>query len=719
MNHSIRAAWRGCGWAAALAAATALMAVAGPGIQAASAARVTSGTPDLWPTLSSFRQLVIANLQGATADQTLAATTLEGAYNAQQRSDRLYIEQRPEDATWLATGALGSQASQTTLASGGASAAVLADLLADYGPLVKGAIITNASDPDTINLATTMAGIDDAMVATPGQLPMLQADGIPVLYSFASQPFASPTAAYQWGVDNLLPLTNDQDLVILNPGDAGGVRDYAVATRSFVFYLTSTDSSEAPLMQQIMQSRSPNTPILGYIANEGPDVAFLSSLGHFLNASDFWDNGSDWAAVSAPAGLSQPAPAAVAARPGTAYVSFVVSDGDNAQYVLGRMFDVWHDPDFGTVPEGWTLPPGMIDYAPSMMQWFYQNRPGTSELISGPSGVGYATAETGGNLTQFAQLSGAFMRRDDMSTVDYWGSPSALSPYASAAGIPDISYAGPLAFSQDGTTAAIGQTSGYTDPASAVLQTMEQDTVLEMAASPGSPVYLEPLVDAWNLAPQDVLAIAQNYTTWAQAQGEHVVFLTPGELAATQQDAANGTGKKLPDTNAEAVTGDSLLALPSAGQLTGYVTPTPTGPNLLSNPSGQNGTSGWSSSAGTLSAGTQDGGPALQWVFGQTQDSQQWANTYPAVQGGLRYTFSVQVSGSGQVFLDVYNGSADLQSPAIQLTSGWQTLTWTTTLPTGISTSQNCSAPQLQVREDGAGPVDVWIRNATVQQSST
>jgi GxGYxY sequence motif in domain of unknown function N-terminal/GxGYxYP putative glycoside hydrolase C-terminal domain len=687
---------------------------------AASTAKPASSTPDLWPTLSPFRHLVTADMQGATADQTLAATTLEGAYNAQQRPDRLYIEQRPADSTWLATGALGSRSGQTPLAtSGSGPAAVLDALLADYGPLIKGAVVTNANDPDTINLATTMAGIDDAMVATPAQVPMLQAHGIPVLYTFARQSFSSPTAAYQWEVDNLLPLTNDKDLVLLNPTVAGGIRDEAVATGSFVFFLTSTDSSEAALMQQIITSRASNTPILGYIADEGPDVAYLSSLGHFLNASDFFDNGSDWAAVSSPPGLSQPSPGAVAAQPRTAYVSFVESEGDNAQYVQERMFDLWHEADFGTVPEGWTLPPGMIDYAPSMMQWFYGNRPRSSELMAGPSGVGYATAETGGNLTQFAQLSGAFMRRDGMSTVDYWGSPSALSTYASAAGIPSMSYAGPLAFTQDRTTAAVGQTSGYTDPANSLLDTIEQDTVNEMAASPGAPVYLEPLVDSWNLSTQDVLAVAQSYTRWAQAQGEQVVFLTPGELAATEQDAANGTQKSLPATNAEAVTGDSLLALPSAGQLTGYVNPTPAGPNLVSNPSGQNGTSGWSSSAGILSAGTQGGGPALNWVFGQTQDSQQWASTYPAVQGGLRYTFSVQVSGSGQVFLDVWNGSSDVQSPAIQLGSGWQTLTWTTTLPTGISTTQNGSAPQLQVREDGVGPVNVWIRNATVQQSST
>ena len=702
--------------AATVPAAAAAHAASAPGRSAPArpaSALDASATPALWPALAPFHHLVTADMENASGTDMLAAVTLEGAYNQLQRPDRIYLVQRASDQAWLASGALRGEPQTQLATSGSGPEAALDALLASYGPAIRGAIITNPSDPDTVNLATTMAGIDGAMVADPSQVPLLQQCGIPVLYSFADQAFASSVAAYQWGVDNLLPHTTSKDLVMLRPGVSGSVRDYAVASRSFVFFLTSSNSSQEPLMNQIISSRAPNTPILGYIANEGPDVADLSSLGHFLNASDFLDNESDWSAMLSPPTLHQPPPQPVRADPHTAYVSFLVSDGDNAQYVQNRMFSLWHQPDLGTVPEGWTMAPGMVDFAPAMIEWYYQHRPASSEFVAGPSGVGYATAQTGANLDTFAQLSGAFMRRDSMSTADYWGTPGALPEYAAQSAVPSISYGGPLAYTQQGATAITGQTSGYTDPANAVLDTLEQDVVMEMAS--GQPVFLQPLVDAWNLGPQDVLAIAQALTRWASAQGENVVFTTPSELAATQQAYRSHSGPDLPAHNAEAVPGQALLQLPPAGQLQDYVTPTPAGPNLISNPSGATGVTGWYATAGQLGSGSYGGGPALTWTLSGTLPSQQWAHTYPAVTNGDRYVFSVQVAGSGQVFLDVWTGSADLQSPAVQLGDGYQTLTWTASIPSNAPGGQSGSAPQLQVREDGAGPVTVHIRNATVQ----
>lgn len=675
-----------------------------------------ASTPALWPTLAPFHHLVIANVEKASPADVLAATTLEGAYNQLQRPERIYLVQRPTDQAWLTSGALRGEQEAGLAIPGSGPDAVLGALLARYGPAIRGAIVTNPGDPDTVNLATTMAGIDDAMVADPGQVPLLQHYGIPVLYSFADQSFASPAAAYQWGASHLLPQATGKDLVLLSPDVTGGLRDYAVATRSFVFFLTSTNGSQAPLMNQIIAARPPATPILGYIANESADVADLSSHGDFLNASDYLDNESDWSATPSPPGLRQPPPQAVRAEAHTVYVSFLVSDGDNAEYVQNRMFGLWHQPDFGTVPEGWTMAPGMVDFAPAMIEWYYRHRPASSEFAAGPSGIGYATAETGANLDTFAQLSGAFMRRDSMSTVDYWGTPGALPGYAARSGIPSISYAGPLAYTQQGATAVLGQTSGYTDPASAVLDTLEQDVVTQMAS--GQPIFLQPLVDAWNLDSRDVLAIAQALTRWGATQGKHLVFLTPSELAATEQAYRGHTGANLPPLNAEAVPGQALLRLPSAGQLQGYVTPTVTGPNLVANPSGASGVTGWYATAGQLSPGSYSGGPALTWTLGQTLASQEWAHTYPAVTDGDRYVFSVQVAGSGQVFLDVWTGAADLQTPAVQLGAGFQTLTWTAAIPAGAPGGQSGAAPQLQVREDGAGPVTVQIRDADVRLAS-
>ncbi|HEY1920767.1 MAG TPA: hypothetical protein VGH27_34795 [Streptosporangiaceae bacterium] len=680
---------------------------------AASTTTKTATTPQLWPKLSPFQALVVAHLTGATSDQQLAATTLEGAYNQLQGTNRLYVVQSADDQTWLQDHVLHGVRWSALKGQGSGTTGQLNALLADYGSDIKGAIVTNSSDPDTINLATTMAGVDDAMVADPSQLPLLQQYGIPVIYSFADQSFATSTAAYQWEYTNLFSQANPADLVILNPADDGSLRDYIIATKSFVFYLTSTDSTEEPLMNQIISARPAGTPILGYIADEGPDVADLSSLGDFLNASDFVDNGSDWAAMPSLGRLVQPQPQPVRADKNTVYVAFLVSDGDNEQYDEHQMFDVWSaGTDLGAVPEGWTTAPGMIDYAPSLLSWFYQHLPADSELLPGPSGVGYATQMTGADLQHFARLSGGFMRKDSMSTTDFWETPGEVAAYARASHVPSISVDAPLAYLQEGKTAVVGQTSGYIDPPSTLLSTIEQDV---LAAPTSKPVFLEPLADGWAVTPQDVLAIGQALASWGKTMGKKFVFTTPSELALTEEAHRQGTGSSLPQLNAQAVSGAALLKLPPAGQLQGFTRPTPSGPNLVSNPSGQDGTTGWTYTAGTLTAGTYQGGPDLNWSVPTTESGDQWVHVYPAVTDGDTYQFSVQVAGSGQVYLDVYDGTEDLQSVAVDLTSQYQTLTWTAAIPSDAPGGQSGSAPQLQVREIGIEPVNVYIQDATVQ----
>jgi GxGYxY sequence motif in domain of unknown function N-terminal/GxGYxYP putative glycoside hydrolase C-terminal domain len=677
----------------------------------------SSSTPELWPKLAPFQTMVVANLAGGTSDEELAATTLEGAYNQLQGTNRLYVVWSSDDQTWLNDNVLTGVQWSPLAGQGSGAAGQLNAMLADYGQDIKGAILINPSDPDTINLATTMAGIDDAMVADPSQLPLLRKYGIPVIHSFAHQAFASATAAYRWEFTHLFPQTNPADLVMLSPADYGSLRDYIIATKSFVFYLTSTDPAQEPLMNHIIRARPANTPILGYIADEGPDVADLSSLGHFLNASDYLENGSDWAAVASLPRLVQPHPHPVQAAQNTVYVSFLVSDGDNAQYDEHHMFDVWTaGPDLGAVPEGWTTAPGMADFAPSLISWFYQHLPRDSELLPGPSGVGYATQMTGADLQRFARLSGGFMRKESMSTTDFWEPPSQIAAYAQSSGVPSISVDAPLAYLQEGNTAVLGQTSGYVDPASTLLSTIEQDA---LAAPTSAPVFLDPLVDGWNLDPQDVLAIGQALAHWGKTVGKNFVFTTPSELALTEEAYLQGSGSSLPRLNAQAVSGAALLKLPPAGQLQGYTPPTTSGPNLVSNPSGQDGTTGWTATAGSLTAGTYQGGPDLGWSVPTAESDQQWVHTYPAVTDGDTYQFSVQVAGSGQVFLDTYTGAQDLQSEAINLTSTYQTLTWTAAIPANAPGGQTGNAPQLQVREIGLGPVTVHIQDATVQLAST
>lgn len=144
--------------------------------------------------------------------------------------------------------------------------------------------------------------------------------------------------------------------------------------------------------------------------------------------------------------------------------------------------------------------------------------------------------------------------------------------------------------------------------------------------------------------------------------------------------------------------------------------------NMISNPSGGSGTTGWSDNAGTLATGAPSGtcsgpGSTLEWT--RTSGSgDAWAWYDPAIPAGritnspfTPYIFSVQVcvaSGSS-VYLDVWNGSQDVTSGSVAAGSGWQTLQVATPLP--IAGSSSNSTIKLQVRTTGSS-TQVYFQNA-------
>ncbi len=667
----------------------------------------TTAPTSLWPRFSTPETVYVADAHGLSNSDITTATTLQGIYNASQKSSRLYLNWRPEDDFWITQV---PKSVHVVSIPPPDDQSLLQLLLERFHSVIDGAIVTNPSNADTVNLATTMAGLDHAVVIDPSQESMVAALGIKILYDFNTPEFTgyNNVQTYQWGIDHLLPQTSTRMLYML-PGMHGGDRDYAVATKSFVFYLTSTDATQKAEFGKILAHTPANTPILGYIPNENPDVAYLSSQGHFLNASDNLSNESIWASMPSPAALhesTQPAP--IAAQPNTVYIAFVESDGDNAQYMEHRMAQVWQMPDLASVPEGWSVAAGAVDFAPTLLQYFNSHLPGNSELVSGPSGIGYATQLSGPDLTKFAQLSNQIMQRDDIKTIDSFEAMGDTDQLAQASGVPHISTNRPMLEKQVGSTVLMGQSSFYIKAAQDLFCTIHQQSA---TLQPAHPLFLEPMVDAWTLTPTDVLHIAQQLALAAQASGMHYIFTTPSELALTMQRYYAGQEQGLPAANAQSMTGEQALAQHTVDP------PYPTGPvtitgsNIVTNPSGDSGTTGWVTSGGSVGAATYQNEPALHWTSTSTTGDT-WVRYLAPVESSKTYTFSADVAGSGQVFLDAYTG-ADWQSLPVNLTQNYQHLTWTVTVPSNVTSGQ------LQIREDGAaGPVSVYIKNASITPST-
>ena len=127
------------------------------------------------------------------------------------------------------------------------------------------------------------------------------------------------------------------------------------------------------------------------------------------------------------------------------------------------------------------------------------------------------------------------------------------------------------------------------------------------------------------------------------------------------------------------------------------------GTNILG---GATGTLGWQgpfqngvgSVPGTVVPGTTpDGASAVHWAMASAA-SDTWIQV-PVSQlvGGIAYEAAVTLQGTGNVFLDFYDGTRDNQSAPVTLSSTPQTLTLDVTVPAG-----GTNTPQFQVRTSAA-----------------
>jgi predicted alpha-1,2-mannosidase len=143
----------------------------------------------------------------------------------------------------------------------------------------------------------------------------------------------------------------------------------------------------------------------------------------------------------------------------------------------------------------------------------------------------------------------------------------------------------------------------------------------------------------------------------------------------------------------------------------------PTGGNLLgSTPTGELNwqgpvENGVGSVPGTLTTGatTPQGASAVHWTeTDAAPNTWIWVNPASDLAGGQYYQASITLQGTGEVYLDFYNGNEDLVSESVQLTSTPVTLSLIGEVPSSYNTP-------LQVRTAADGPVDLYASAASIQ----
>jgi hypothetical protein len=296
-------------------------------------------------------------------------------------------------------------------------------LITKYRSEISGLIVYDPAQTHTVNLATTLAKDKKALVVSPTLLSRLTAApyNLPILLDFRGQ-FTSKLQVYQTLYNTYWPNIDHRLLIGLSPEfHQGALREYASAIGGAVIWLDPNVPGESELLNSFLSSMPPGANFIGWWPEEGAGVTRGSQYGISTIASDYATNLTVHSGMSRTINI-KPIPPKPALQ-NKIYVAFIMSDGDNLQYVEHLMRKLWSNPDRGSVPIGWTVSPAMVDAMPGALNYYHQSSTNNDNLISGPSGYGYAYPNNFPNqtkLNEFVAKTEEYNNRAGLRVLTVW-----------------------------------------------------------------------------------------------------------------------------------------------------------------------------------------------------------------------------------------------------------------------------------------------------------
>jgi hypothetical protein len=402
-----------------------------------------------------------------------------------------------------------------------------------YRSYVTGLVVTDPTEPDTLNLATTMAGVNNELICDPSLLNTLTNSP----YSLSVKDdlrgrFSNKYQVYGYLYTNYWPLCTHRIIAGMETNLDGELRDYLVAVKSATVWLDPGISQDANLLGQFVSNMAPmNGVYVGWWPSEGNGLTWISSYGIPVLASDFYRNGSVFSGVQRAIYVPPiPPPPALTNK---VYVSLILSDGDNAQYMEHVMKMWWENPARGKVPIGWTADALVCDLDPAMINYYWSTASSNDCLISGPNGPGYAHMElwNSANTAALAERADAYLQRSGFRTITVWDNVTAGSAQAYATNCPSLLGL----FDQGGSFNAVTLglktlplTPTYSSTTNAIISAI---TSAAAGWNGTAPLFIAGQAVTWSLTPADLLNIANAFNT------NEYQFVRPDHLFLLYQKA--------------------------------------------------------------------------------------------------------------------------------------------------------------------------------------
>ncbi|WP_428308440.1 discoidin domain-containing protein [Lacipirellula sp.] len=407
-----------------------------------------------FPTPAS--QLDALDVSGLSPDEQLTFCALAGQVNRRQpRLALIDSRHEPEREAWFREPTIDLDLNPPF------TAATKHKLLAKYAKEVAGVVLYDPSrNAHLRNVAFTAAGLRKALPVTRGTYAALKQSGVelPILEDLTSLKATTAIEAYEHLLNTYWPRCEKRFIVSARPegreGDYYHTRDLAAACGAATIWLDCQDAAQRELYGKFLDDMpAGNAVVLGWYTTERSGMTTATKFGIGMVPSDHFRNATIFAGGSHK--ITPPRTPPTPTLKNKLYITIFLSDGDNIQYTQYTMRRLWDQAANarGKVPLNWTMPPGLVDVAPGILNYYYATATPNDCFVCGPSGMGYimpvnTLAEPGAplgsaiddreRLTAFTQLSARYLQRAGLRVVTVWDNLTPMQREVYAENCPDL-----------------------------------------------------------------------------------------------------------------------------------------------------------------------------------------------------------------------------------------------------------------------------------------
>lgn len=331
--------------------------------------------------------------------------------------------------------------------------------------VLRGCVIWDANQPDTVNIALMLAAQDNLLVLEASLQSWAGTFNLPILHDLRGR-WQNRLEIYEWAFEHLLPDCKAGHIACIEPAwQRPEFVDYIVQNKIFVYNLSSQQKGLAQTilfllafgptwLRELIFTLRLNQPLarlaIGWMAAKSAEVKlnlhiqksvqstsyptifgwhtvrddelsfmlFLSANGLRLVPSHLASNFSFHACVKPQQmSLIPDEPALPPLDVEGVYLTFTLSDGDQLMMMSTAQMGSWNSTLRGQVPFNWEIQPLLLEIAPALLQKYQSQASANDCLIAGPSGAGYVIPPLVSNLTDYMRETSRICRQVGIRVV--------------------------------------------------------------------------------------------------------------------------------------------------------------------------------------------------------------------------------------------------------------------------------------------------------------